>query len=106
VPVVLLTAAALGGCFVWIIGKAVQARHAEVHTGSEELIGAHGEVRSPLAPLGHVFVKGALWRARSEQGGIRVGDEVVVENVDGLTLTVAPAPERPEGTAEGVQSAT
>ena len=66
----------------------------QVHTGSEELIGAHGEVRSPLAPLGHVFVKGALWRARSERGGSRVGDEVVVENVDGLTLTVAPG--RPE----------
>jgi hypothetical protein len=30
---------------------------------------------------------------------------VVVEGVDGLTLTVAPAPGRPEGPAEGVQSA-
>ena len=91
VPLVLLTAAALGGFFVWIISKAVQARHAQVHTGSEELIGAHGEVRSPLEPLGHVFVKGALWRARSEHEGLEVGDEVVVEQVDGLTLTVAPA---------------
>ncbi len=106
VPVVLLTAAALGGFFAWIIGKAVQARHAQVHTGTEELIGAHGEVRSPLAPTGHVFVKGALWRARSDHEGLEVGDEVVVESVDGLTLTVAPAPQRPEGTAEGVQSAT
>ena len=69
VPLVLLTAAALGGFFVWIISKAVQARHAQVHTGSEELIGAHGEVRSPLEPVGHVFVKGALWRARSEHDG-------------------------------------
>jgi membrane-bound serine protease (ClpP class) len=106
VPVVLLTGAALGGFFVWIIGKAVQARHAQVHTGAEELIGAHGKVRSPLAPVGHVFVKGALWRARSDQEGLDVGDEVVVESVDGLTLTVAPAPGRPEGTAKGVQSAT
>jgi membrane protein implicated in regulation of membrane protease activity len=53
-----------------------------------------------------VFVKGALWRARSDQDGLKVGDEIVVESVDGLTLTVAPAPQRPEGTAEGVQSAT
>ena len=73
---------------------------------AEELIGARGKVRSPLAPVGHVFVKGALWRARSDQEGLDVGDEVVVEGVDGLTLTVAPSPERPEGTAEGVQSAT
>ena len=53
-----------------------------------------------------MFVQGALWRARSDHEGLEVGDEVVVESVDGLTLTVAPAPERPEGTAEGVQSAT
>jgi membrane-bound serine protease (ClpP class) len=106
VPMVVLTAAALGGFFVWIIGKAVQARHAQVHTGAEELIGAHGKVRSPLAPVGHVFVKGALWRARSEHERIEVGDEVVVEAVDGLTLTVAPATPASEGPAEGVQSAT
>ena len=106
VPLVLLTAAVLGGFFAWIIGKAVQTRHAPVHTGAEELIGAHGEVRSPLAPLGHVVVQGALGRARSDQQGLRVGDDVVVEGVDGLTLTVAPAPGRPEGPVEGVQSAT
>ena len=72
VPLVLLTAAILGGFFAWIIAKAVQARNAQVHTGTEELIGAHGEVRSPLAPLGHVFVKGALVasavRARRDPG--------------------------------------
>ena len=106
VPLVLLTAAILGGFFAWIIGKAVQARHRQVHTGSEELIGARGQVRAALDPLGHVFVKGALWRARSDHTGLRVGDDVVVESVDGLTLTVAPAPEMPEGPVEGVQSAT
>jgi len=105
VPVVILTAAALGGAFVWIISKAVQARHREVHTGSEELIGAHGRVRSPLDPVGHVFVKGALWRARTDSEHVEVGDEVVVRDIDGLTLTVAPAGARPEGPAEGVQSA-
>jgi membrane-bound serine protease (ClpP class) len=84
----------------------VQARHRQVLTGSEELIGAHGQVRTALDPIGHVFVKGALWRARSDHEGLRVGDAVVVESVDGLTLTVAPAPEMPEGPVEGVQSAT
>jgi membrane-bound serine protease (ClpP class) len=104
VPVVLLTAALLGGFFVWIIGKAVQARHGHVHTGAEELVGAHGEVRSSLDPVGHVFVQGALWRATSGEEPLDVGDEVVVERVDGLTLTVAPAHRRREGPAEGVQS--
>jgi membrane-bound serine protease (ClpP class) len=85
VPIVIFTAALLGGFFVFIAGKAVQARHGVVHTGAEELIGAHGEVRSP----DHVFVKGALWRARSDQP-LEPGQKVVVEDVNGLTLTVAP----------------
>jgi membrane-bound serine protease (ClpP class) len=107
VPLVLLTAAILGGFFAWIVSKALQARRREVHTGSEELVGAHGQVRSPLEPVGHVFVKGALWRARSDHAELAVGAEVVVEAVDGLTLTVAPAPPpTPEGPVEGVRSAT
>jgi membrane-bound serine protease (ClpP class) len=61
-----------------------------VHTGSEELVGAKAVVRSPLDPVGHVFVQGALWRARAaDSDEFQVGDEVVVEKVDGLTLTVS-----------------
>jgi membrane-bound serine protease (ClpP class) len=91
VPIVIFTAAVLGSFFAWVIGKAVQARHREVHTGSEELVGAHGTVRSALDPLGHVFVKGALWRAHTrDDERLDVGTEVVVEEVQGLTLTVAP----------------
>ena len=106
VPLVILTAAALGGFFAWIVRKAIQTRNAPVHTGAEELVGAHGTVRSPLDPVGHVFVKGALWRAQSDHDGLGVGDEVVVESVDGLTVKVAPPAARPDGSAEGVQSAT
>jgi membrane-bound serine protease (ClpP class) len=89
VPIVIFTAALLGGFFVWMAGKAVQARHRQVHTGAEELIGAHGVVRTPLDPLGHVFVQGALWRARSDTA-LAEGDRVVVDRIDGLTLTVSP----------------
>lgn len=97
VPIVIFTGALLGSFFAWVIGKAVQARHREVHTGSEELIGAHGVVRSRLDPIGHVFVKGALWRAHTaDDSPLEVGQEVVVEAVDGLTLTVAPAVREPE----------
>jgi membrane-bound serine protease (ClpP class) len=97
VPVVIFTAAMLGSFFAWIISKAVQARHGQVHTGSEELIGAHGTVRSPLDPIGHVFVKGALWRAHTaDDRPLDAGQEVTVEAVDGLTLTVAPRVQEPE----------
>ena len=64
VPIVIFTAALLGSFFVWVASKAVQTRHRAVHTGAEELIGA----RARCAPaLDHVFVKGALWRARSDR---------------------------------------
>jgi membrane-bound serine protease (ClpP class) len=92
VPVVIFTAALLGGFFVFVISKAVEARHRHVRTGREELIGMRGTVRSPLDPVGHVFVQGALWRAvASDSQEVAVGDEVVVEEVDGLTLTVRKA---------------
>jgi membrane-bound serine protease (ClpP class) len=97
VPVVIFTGILFGGFFTWIISKAVQARHRRVHTGSEELVGEHAVVRSRLDPVGHVFVKGALWRATgADSSAFDVGDEVVVESVEGLTLTVRkpePAPE-------------
>jgi len=89
VPLVIFTAALLGSFFAWVISKAVQARHRRVRTGSEELIGERAVVRSPLDPVGHVFVQGALWRAvGTDSETLDIGDEVVVENVDGLTLTV------------------
>jgi membrane-bound serine protease (ClpP class) len=95
VPIVIFTAALLGGFFAWVISKAVQTRHRRVHTGSEELIGERAVVRSPLDPVGHVFVQGALWRAMgADADSFDVGDEVVVERVDGLTLTVR----KPENT--------
>jgi membrane-bound serine protease (ClpP class) len=89
VPVVIFTGALLGGFFVFVISKAVEARHRRVYTGSEELIGERAVVRSRLDPVGHVFVRGALWRATGlDSASVEVGDEVVVEKVDGLTLTV------------------
>jgi membrane-bound serine protease (ClpP class) len=91
-PLVIAVGAVLGGFFMFVISKAVEARHRQVFTGSEELVGAHGMVRTPLDPVGHVFVKGALWRATPlDSDAIAVGDDVVVEQVDGLTLRVKKA---------------
>ena len=46
--------------------------------------------RTPLDPSGQVFIDGALWQAEAENGDIGVGDTVVVQRVEGLTLHVAP----------------
>ncbi|MEX0993868.1 MAG: nodulation protein NfeD [Solirubrobacterales bacterium] len=90
VPIVIFTAALMGGFFAFVINKAVRARHEQVHTGHEELVGMTGEVRVALDPVGQVFVQGALWRARSgDELTIPVHEQVVVESVEGLTLTVS-----------------
>lgn len=65
-------------------------------TGAEGLLGRVGVLRSPPAPLGQVFVRGELWRARgllAEDDALRAGDPVVVERVNGLTLVVRRAEE-------------
>ena len=69
--------------------KALAARRARVRSGAEGLVGRVGEVaRRP----GQVFLDGALWRARQwsfdEDAALERGDPIVVERVDGLTLTV------------------
>ena len=50
----------------------------------------------PGTPLGQVFLDGALWRARpwaGDEAALERGDPIVVERVDGLTLTVRRAEE-------------
>jgi membrane-bound ClpP family serine protease len=60
-------------------------------SGVQSLLGQVGEVRHELEPVGQVFIDGALWRARpswDEGDKLRVGDPIVVERVQGLTLCV------------------
>jgi membrane-bound ClpP family serine protease len=77
-------------------GAASVARR-RAKTGAEGLVGHVGVVRNVLEPVGQVFVDGALWRARpcwEEPGGVlREGDPIVVERVQGLTLSVRRAEE-------------
>jgi membrane-bound ClpP family serine protease len=44
----------------------------------------HGVAR----PGGYVFVRGELWRARTDDGEIAPGEQVQVDALDGLTLDV------------------
>jgi membrane-bound serine protease (ClpP class) len=88
-----LAGGAVGAGYLWVVvGKALEARRARVRSGAEGLIGRVGEVRAAPAPLGQVFLDGALWRARlwspDEEVVLERGDPIVVERVDGLTLTV------------------
>ncbi len=83
---------------IWVGRKVMEARRGKVYTGYEELIGAEGDVRVPVDPVGQVFVQGALWRAERADDGepIPTGDRVRVEEIEGLTLKVRPVDSSPE----------
>jgi membrane-bound serine protease (ClpP class) len=79
--------------FFVVTPKILRAHRDEpVRTGWEELIGHEAEVREPLDPVGQVWIEGALWKARVDDGAaaVRPGNRVLVEKVDGLTLVVRP----------------
>jgi membrane protein implicated in regulation of membrane protease activity len=75
-------------------------RSRKVQTGVENLVGATGEVTTPLAPVGQIRVKGELWEARAPKP-IDRGARVRVVAVDDLTLEVTPA----DGAAGGATKA-
>jgi membrane-bound ClpP family serine protease len=86
-----LAIGAAGALSLWlIVRKALATRRLRVRNG---LVGRVGIVRAS----GQVFVDGALWRARiwdlQEEPALEPGDAVVVEHVNGLTLTVRHAEE-------------
>jgi membrane-bound serine protease (ClpP class) len=105
-PVVILAGLLIGGFLAFAVERAVRVRGQPARTGWEEMIGAVGEVREPLDPVGQIFVEGALWRAELMPPGpgsehaaagsgtdgrpLERGSRVRVESVEGLTLRVRP----------------
>jgi membrane-bound ClpP family serine protease len=80
-----------GAVWVWVlVRKALATRRLAIRNG---LVGRLGTVK----PSGQVFVDGGLWRARvwdiEEEPALQPGDAVIVEHVNGLTLTVRHAEE-------------
>jgi len=93
-----LVAGAVGAAYLaFVLARVLAVRRAPVRGGADGLIGQCGEIRATPAPVGLVLVDGALWRARvwsaEENAELNAGDPIVVEHVDGLTLTVRPAEE-------------
>ncbi len=82
-----------GGWAVLFTHKAAGARRLSVKAGAESLCGRIGVVRRWSDPVGQVFLDGTLWRARHQLDDddadvLHEGDSVVVEHVNGLTLSV------------------
>jgi membrane-bound serine protease (ClpP class) len=72
---------------VFMLKLALRARRMKVTTGTAGMIGLRGRAQTAIAPEGTVFVRGELWRARSEMS-IAAGEDVRVTDIDGLTLGV------------------
>jgi len=89
----LIVLATLGGVLFFGFGMTVALKARErVRTAQVGLVGLVGDVRSDLNPEGGVYVKGAIWRARSTDGFIPKGTRVRVKGIEGLILRVEEEP--------------
>jgi membrane-bound ClpP family serine protease len=57
---------------------------------SEAIVGRCGKATTPLTPGGYVRVNGELWHAFSSDININEGEDIVVVELDRMTLRVAP----------------
>jgi membrane-bound serine protease (ClpP class) len=95
VPLWLVAVATLA-CLVFFVGvmtHVLRAQGNQALAGTEHLVGETAIVRSMLNPEGHVFARGALWRARAPEaaGRVKTGTAVRIVGLnDRLTLDVEP----------------
>jgi membrane-bound serine protease (ClpP class) len=82
------------GLVVFALSYGVRALYRTPTTGAPGMVGQTAVARTPLAPEGQVAVQGELWRAVAQDGPVAAGEPVTIVGVDGLTLTVAKAPNR------------
>jgi membrane-bound serine protease (ClpP class) len=72
---------------------AFRARRNKILTGPQAMVGAIAVVRTPLAPVGQVEVRGEIWQARllnPASSTAPVGTTVRIRAVEDLTLLVEP----------------
>jgi len=93
--VILPTVGATAALVVWAVSAGVRAMMKSPVTGTAGMIGRVVVARSALGPEGQVQVDGEIWRAVSEGEVIPAGEKVRVTAVDGLTLKVSRAGDRP-----------
>lgn len=81
--VIVITVAAIGAFFLFIIAFVLKAHRRKPAMGREALVGALGVVR----PGGMVFLEGELWRAECDEP-LKKGDRVEVLAVENMMIKV------------------
>ena len=79
----------LGLITAFLMSIALRARRNKITTGEQGLVGEIGITQTALSPTGKVFVHGELWNAISRVN-LTAGERVVVQQVNGLLLSVEP----------------
>jgi membrane-bound serine protease (ClpP class) len=76
--------------FVFVMTTVLRAQAGPEGVAVDDLVGRPGIVRSMLNPEGHVYIDGALWRARwtGDTKRAKVGTPVMVHDVDGAVVLV------------------
>ena len=78
---------AIAAFWAFVTGKGIAARRRPVRTGPQQIVGMAGQVRERNL----VLVAGELWHAhRSDGRGLHRGQQVRIDALDGLELTVSP----------------
>lgn len=78
----------IAGVSYFVIIEVMKAQQQKVTTGKEETIGRTAEVKATLNPRGLISLNGELWTAISDSGRIEPGEEVIIKQIDGITLHV------------------
>lgn len=86
------TTLTVAGFFIFVMTTVLRAQAGPEGLALDDLVGKPGIVRSVLNPEGHVYIDGALWRARwtGEAKRAKVGTPVRVHAVEGPVVLVEP----------------
>lgn len=78
----------IGSFFIFLISRVIKSRRQQPTTGWEELIGKPAVVTLALAPEGMVLFRGERWKAVSDEGTVKPGEQVIIKKIDNLKLYV------------------
>jgi membrane-bound serine protease (ClpP class) len=97
------TTAVVAAFFVFVMTSILRAQAGPEGVALDDLVGRPGIVRSVLNPEGHVYIDGALWRARwtGDAKRAKVGTPVRVHAVEGPVVLVEPFDPQGGGGSDG-----